>query len=788
MLLALLGLPFVAAAIAPLLTRWLGRFAGILLALGPAAGFVWLLGQTPVATPLLTFSYDWAPQLHIAFALRLDGLATAFALLVTGIGAIILIYASGYMRGESGAGRLYCYLLLFMGAMLGVVLADDLVTLFVFWELTSITSYLLIGFKHKYQESRDAALQALLITGGGGLALLAGLILLAMAAAASGLPAADCFRISTLLDPDRVTFAPDAFVNVALLLVLLGAFTKSAQWPFHFWLPGAMAAPTPVSAYLHSATMVKAGVFLLARMHPALGDLPLWQVLVTTIGAITMALAAISTIGQHDLKRILAFSTVSVLGTLTMLLGLGAEAAIKAAVVLLMAHALYKAALFLVAGSVDHATGTRDVTQLGGLLRAMPLTAAVAMLAALSQAGAPPLFGFIGKEYKFKAIIAQLQTDPLTAVLLAAAVVASIGLIAAALIVAVWPFFGARKTTPRPPHEVALTMTIGPLLLAVGGLAVGLAPGPFDNHIATPMASAIAGADMEMKLKLWHGLSPDALAALGLSALTLTLGFVLFWSLHKTFDRAAALVVRASQFSPARLYALALPALLSGAAITINFLQSGKLRRYMFITIAATVALVSYPLMLTAPPQFSVNDLVWYWYEVLLAAGVVSGAAITIFTTSRLAAAAALGLTGTSITLLLAVFSAPDLAITLVMVETLTVILLVLVLHKLPKFGRLRSTQQRIRDGGLAILAGGMMTALVLASFGLNLPSDVASQYAANSVPSAYGRNVVNVILVDFRALDTLGEIVVVAVAAFGVYALLRLKPAGAETRRSDAA
>ena len=493
-----------------------------------------------------TEALSWIPDLGIALAFRLDGLSVTFGLLICGIGALVLLYAGAYMRTDPRLGRLCGLLLLFMGAMLGVVFSDDVFVLFVFWELTSIASYLLIGFKHDKQDARDAARQALLVTGVGGLALLAGLVLLTIAASQAGLPANQVSRISALATVD---LSGHALFVPALLLIVLGAFSKSAQMPLHFWLPNAMTAPTPVSAYLHSATMVKAGVFLLARLNPVFGDSELWHVLLTATGAVTMVIAAAMAAGQTDLKRILAYTTVSVLGTLTMLIGVGTELAIKAAVVYLVAHACYKAALFMIAGSLEHATGTRDVRHLGGLIRAMPITAVSGMLAALSMAGAPPLFGFMGKELLLKA---KLDLEYLGVILILVASLANIFLIAMALVVAIWPFFGHRTAGAKSAHEAPFLMLAGPMILAVTGLFVGLIPGTFDSALGSAMATAIGGRPIAMELKLWHGLSPVALTALGISIVTLTIGFTLFLRLRNWLAHITVVVTRLGRRGPGR--------------------------------------------------------------------------------------------------------------------------------------------------------------------------------------------------------------------------------------------
>ncbi len=761
-------IPFVAAIVAPWLHRGLRSHAAVVLALVPVSLAGVIVSQLPLAAGAATRqALPWIPGLGIDLAFCLDGLAATFGLLICGIGALVLLYAGAYMRDDPRLGRLCALLLFFLGSMLGVVLSDDLFALFVFWELTSIASYLLIGFKHEKQEGRDAARQALLVTGAGGLALLAGFILLASAAVQCGVAPGEATRISVLLKSD---LSGHAFFLPALVLIALGAFTKSAQMPFHFWLPNAMTAPTPVSAYLHSATMVKAGVFLLARLNPLFGDSMVWHVLLTATGAITMLGAAGMAAGQSDLKRILAYTTVSVLGTLTMLIGVGTDLALKAAVVYLVAHACYKAALFMIAGSVEHATGTRDVRQLGGLFRAMPVTAISGLLAAFSMAGAPPLFGFIGKELLLKA---KLDLEFVGVVLILVATLANVFLIAMALVVAVWPFFGRRTTAGTDAHEAPTLMLFGPLVLAAAGLFTGLIPGTFDEALGSAMATAVGGRTILMELKLWHGLSPVALTALGISAVTLAAGFALFLRLRSWLTHIAVTVGRLGRRGPNRAYDVLFAGTMAAAAWLTRRIQTGSLRHYVRVILLVLIATSLHPLLRALG---AARGLSWQvvWYEALLPALMLTGVLAALLSRSRLGAVALLGIVGLLIAVWFALFSAPDLAITQIMVEALTVILLVLILYRLPRFAKLRARHERLQDATLAVVAGAVMAGLLVASTALDLPADVSGELGALSKPKAYGRNVVNVILVDFRALDTLGEITVVAVAGLGVYALTR--------------
>ncbi len=760
-----------AAVLAPLVERRLGHAAAWLLAIPPLAFAAVVLTHLPQGTAVtLAEARPWLAELGAELAFALDGLAAVMALLVAGIGALIVIYAGGYMAGKATRGRLLAYLLAFLAAMLGLVLADNVVTLFVFWEATSVVSFLLIGFDHSKGESRAAAVQALLITGAGGLALLAGLVLAGLAAGDLGLAGAQAWRISAWA---AVDLRHHPHYPAFLVLILAGATTKSAQWPFHFWLPGAMAAPTPVSALLHSATMVKAGVFLLARLSPHLGGTAQWRWLVIGAGVITMLVGAAMALGQRDLKRILAYTTVSTLGTLTMLLGVGTAQAVTSAVVLLVAHALYKAALFLVAGNIDHATGTRDVTALGGLARALPGTAAAAILAALSMAGAPPMFGFVGKELLYTS---KLDLEALGAKLIVAALAANIALVAAAGLVAIKPFFSRRREPPVLPHEAPLAMLLGPVLLGLAGLFVGLVPAVFDHTLGPAMASAILGRTQEMTLKLWHGVSLEALTVLALSAVTVTGGVALFLLLRRRVELAARLVQSAGSWGPARAFDALLAALPGVAATLTGMVQTTSLRRSVAVTLLATVAVTAPSLLLlqTPLPHSQIGDI--SVHEVMLGALILAGAVMATVLTSCLAAVVALGLAGLGIALLFALLSAPDLALTQIMVESLTMILLALLFVHLPPSPPRSSRRQRLGDALLAGAAGVTMASFVLLTGPGQFPASTAQFYANRSFPAAFGRNVVNVILVDFRAFDTLGEITVVALAGLGVWALLRLR------------
>lgn len=756
MQLAVLG-GFVVAGMAPLLHRWFGARTPLVLSLLPASMTIWLLGHWPaiVSGEAVLLEWAWVPGLDITLTFLIDGLSWLFALLITGIGALVLVYTGDYLRGHQDLPRFLVVLIAFMMSMLGLVLSDNLVTLFVFWELTSITSFLLIGFHHGDLSARKAAQQGLYVTAGGGLALLAGFVMLAQAGGSWSLA--------------ELTMRGDALRSHALYLpmlfcLLIGAFTKSAQFPFHFWLPSAMAAPTPVSAYLHSATMVKAGVFLLARLHPALGGTDAWTLSLSLVGAFTMATGAFLAIQHTNIKKLLAYSTVMALGTLTMLLGLGTPEALVAFVAFLLAHSLYKGALFMVAGILDHETGTKDVTHMGGLRHVMPRTAVVAAVAALSLAGMPPLLGFVGKELMLESALAATQYR---VVIVGLTSVAAFLTLAVAAIVAFRPFYGALRRTPRTPHEAPPGMLAGPALLAGLSLLFGLAPGWLDGLVVATIAG-LGATDHDVHLALWHGIN----LPLVLSLVSLALGLMVW----RRWDRLRAHLARLRPFmarGPEAGYEALMAGMVAAAEWQTRMLQNGHIRNYLIVTLLTLLGLVGHALLFRHAPNLNV-PVAAYPHEAVVAGLMVAGAVAACVMRSRLAAVAAVGIMGFSVALVFVLFSAPDLAITQLLVETLTVILLVLVLFRLPRFATLSTPTERTRDLVVAGLSGIMITLLMFSVLaGERLPR-ISDFLVANSQPQGHGHNIVNVILVDFRALDTLGEMFVLALAAIGVLAMLR--------------
>ncbi|MEX2425753.1 MAG: proton-conducting transporter membrane subunit, partial [Thermomicrobiaceae bacterium] len=557
---------FVVAILAPLLTRLFGDRVGWVIALLPLSISIYLLTLIPDLADggAVRASYDWAPGLDIYLSFQVDGLGLIFALMISIIGTLIMVYGGAYLQGHHHLGRFYLFILMFMASMLGLVLADNLIVFFIFFELTSITSFLLIGFEHEGKESRYAARQALIVTGAGGQALMVGILMLAVIGGS--------WEFSALLE-EGDAIRDHALYLPMLLLILAGAFTKSAQVPFHFWLPGAMAAPTPVSAYLHSATMVKAGVYLLARLNPTLGGTDAWQYTLVVFGAATMVLGAYLAVQRTDLKQVLAFTTVSTLGLLVMLIGVGSDIALEAALVYLVVHALYKGALFLVAGTIDHEAGTRDIRQLGGLARLMPITAAGAMIAAVSMAGVPPVFGFIGKELVYEA---SLDFETFSVVLVTLAVASNVLMVAAAGISGVHPFFSEHRESPKHAHEAPAAFWLGPLVLGTLSLGFGLLPWIVDERLIVPAVSAVAGEPVSFTLYLWHGFN----IVLLLSAITVGLGVALYLfreKLREVTGRTMAL----GRYGAERAYDQCLVGLEWFSRIQTQLLQSGYLRYYL---------------------------------------------------------------------------------------------------------------------------------------------------------------------------------------------------------------
>jgi multicomponent Na+:H+ antiporter subunit A len=703
----------------------------------------------------LSLAVAWLPAFGIEAAFRLDGLSLAFTLLIAGVGALVLLYTAAYARKDHRRGRLLWLLVAFEISMLGLVLADDALTLFLFWEGTTITSYLLVGFDHHKAEARAKALQALMVTGAGGLALMAGLILMGHEVGS--------YRLSDALAAGDALRASPLYLPV-VALVLAGCFTKSAQVPFHFWLPNAMAAPTPVSAYLHSATMVKAGVYLIARLSPALAGTPVWIWTLTLVGGATMLLGAVWALRQTDMKSMLAYTTVSGLGSLVMFLGSNVPVAVVAASTFLIVHAFYKAALFLIIGIIDKQTGTREIDALGGLGRALPVTWAVALLAGFAMAGFPPLLGFIGKELKYEGALA-VASEPLFVA--GVAVLSNALMVAIGLAIAFRPFTGARRAAKAEVHEAPWPMLAGPLTLAVLGLVFGVVPEAVETHLVQPMATAILGGPVRVDLKLWHGLNIPLI----LSMTTFLLGVLAFWLLPWLRNALAGAEPRLPRME--RGYEAWLAGLKALAARTAAALQTGRLSDYLRLTFGALAAmLMTAALMGHGKGGVGMPPLTLVEIGVLLL--VAAGALALPGARSRLQAVGALSVVGSGVALIFALYGAVDVAMTQLLVETLLIVIIAVALLRLPSLGPVPQGPSRAFALPIAVGVGAGLTLAMLAVLATPFDPTVSDWFAQAAWPEAYGRNIVNVILVDFRALDTFGEIVVVAVAGLAALALLQ--------------
>ena len=761
MLEALLATPFVLALVVGLLGRDQRRTAAWLAAAAPVAGLLvlaWLTHDVLHAGGVRS-STPWVPSLGLALSLRLDGLAWMFAGLVLAIGLLIVVYARYYLSEEDSMPRFFSFLLLFMGSMLGMVVAGNLILLAVFWELTSVSSFLLIGFWNHRSDARDGARMALAITGAGGLALLGGVILLGRITGS--------YELDVVLASGPQILAHPLY-PVALVLVLLAVFTKSAQFPFQFWLPHAMAAPTPVSAYLHSATMVKAGVFLLARLHPALAGSDLFFYLVSGIGAVTLLVGAWHAIFQHDVKGLLAYSTISHLGLITLLFGLSTPMAVVAGLFHIINHATFKASLFMAAGIIDHETGTRDMRRLGGLFRLMPYTGALAIIASLAMAGVPLLNGFLSKEMFFTEALEVEGHTFMRWGIAAAAVLAGAFGVAYSLRFVHDTFFGAGPVrVERTPHEPPRFMRIPVEVLVVVCLAVGIAPAVTIAPVLHAAATGVLGDGNVpyYSLSIWHGWNvPLMMSLFGLAA-----GIALYFGIRRLID----LYGISYDSRGRRVYEWKLEWATRLAGRLTDTLGNGSLQRYFLLMVLAALVMGAAPfahLALSSGDSQPMPPLGWLVWGI----GVAATLATVALHRRRLVALVVMGAVGLAVSLGFVLLSAPDLALTQLLVEMATIALMLLALNYLPEESPVEpSRARRWRDAAVSLAAGGGVAALVYAV--ITRPLDtVAAEMLALSLPEGGGGNVVNVILVDFRGFDTLGEIAVFGIAGLVVHAMLR--------------
>jgi multicomponent Na+:H+ antiporter subunit A len=709
---------------------------------------------------VFSIEWPWMPSLDIALRFRLDGLSLLFCLIVTGIGFLVTLFAASYMAGHPHTGRFFVYLHTFMLAMLGIVMADNLLLLFVFWEITTIFSYLLIGFDHESATTRDNAKQALLVTGAGGLSLLVGILLIKTAGGS--------LTLSQWVASDHHIRQHPLYLAI-FTTILLGAMTKSAQVPFHFWLPNAMCAPTPISAFLHAATMVKAGIYLLMRMHPLLGGTPEWMGSLVVIGGITAIWGAIQALSPSDLKRMLAYTTIMGLGMLTMFLGGNNTASLTAATTFLLVHALYKAALFLAVGSIDHQTGTRLLEKLGGLWRAMPLTTLAVATATMSMAGFPLFFGFIGKEIMYQGVLTEEMFPQFATTI---TLLSNSLMTAVAGIILLGPFTGKRPDHLDNVVDAPLPMGFGPGIMGGLCLLFGLIPWWVSDHLIQPAVHAFSVVEKEVQLAIFHGFNTPLL----LSVITLTLGGAVYFS-RKTLRSAVTAALEVIPLSGQRGYDITLKGLLATAHAVVDGLQNGSLHRYLRITIgffAITTAAVWWLNADGWTLRLRSADLpLSHW---LLVAVMAVAVLVVIRAQSRILAVCALGMVGGGAALVFLVYGAPDLALTQLLVETLTLIIVSIVLLRLPSLtgpppGPV--SVSRWIDSLVAVGTGIVVTTLCIAITNGTIDRQLTTFFEHNSYIAAHGRNIVNVILVDFRSLDTLGEITVVATAGLAGYALI---------------
>lgn len=776
-LIVLLLLPFVGSCLAALLPHNARNTESLL------AGLVALVGTVQVALLYPQVAYGgvireefmWLPSLGLNIVLRMDGFAWLFSMLVLGIGTLVSLYARYYMSPEDPVPRFFAFFLAFMGAMLGLVISGNLVQIVFFWELTSLFSFLLIGYWHHRADARRGAYMALMVTGAGGLCLLAGVMLLG--------------HIVGSYDLDQVLAAGDqirahSLYPVMLTLVLIGALSKSAQFPFHFWLPHAMAAPTPVSAYLHSATMVKAGVFLLARLWPSLSGSEEWFWIVGGAGALTLLLGAYCAMFQNDLKGLLAYSTISHLGLITLLLGLNSPLAAVAAVFHILNHATFKASLFMAAGIIDHESGTRDIRKLSGLVRLIPFTATLAMVASASMAGVPLLNGFLSKEMFFAETVFISATKWVEIALPVIATIAGTFSVAYALRFTVDVFFGPPATDlPHTPHEPPRWMRAPVELLVLTCLLVGIFPAQMVGSILAAAALPVVGSVLpQYSLAIWHGWN----APMIMSLVAMTGGVVLYLMLRKQLKRGRFKYPPViSYFNGKRGFERCLVVMMRGVRKIEKRISTKRLQTQLFLLVIVAVIGAMIPLLhsgLTWGERPKIPGSVVFVTLWLLAIACALGAAWQA-KYHRLAALTMVSVCGLMTCVTFVWFSAPDLALTQLVVEVVTTVLILLGLRWLPRRiedvsplpSSLRKARvRRLRDFLLSTVVGGGMALLSYAMLTRQTPNDISSFYLSRALPEGGGSNVVNVMLVDFRGFDTLGEITVLGAVALTVYALLR--------------
>ncbi|MED4350815.1 Na+/H+ antiporter subunit A [Schinkia azotoformans] len=738
-------------------------------------------------------SMPWIPSYHIDFTIHMDGLSLLFGLLVAGIGTLVVLYSIYYLsKHREALHNFYVYLLLFMGAMMGLVFSDNIFVLYVFWEMTSISSFLLIAYWYERDKSRYGAQKSMLITIFGGLAMLAGLIMLSMIA--------DTCSIREMVSSNRVTsfYSHDLFIP-AMILILLGAFTKSAQFPFSIWLPDAMEAPTPISAYLHSATMVKAGIYLVARLTPIFGGSDEWFWLVTGVGLVTLLYGSINAVRQTDLKALLAYSTISQLGLIMSLLGLGSAAlyyglgdeatvyaiAVFAAIFHLVNHSTFKGCLFMVVGIIDHETGTRDIRRLGGLMHFMPISFTLTIVGGFAMAGLPPFNGFLSKEMFFAAVINVVKMDfvhnnfigTLIPVL---AWIASAFTFVYCMILIFKTFKGKNKVSKveKPIHEAPMGMLIPPLILGLLVILIFMFPNVLSAYLLQPAWSGVLPelaekGKLQIEISAWHGLNTELWMTIGV----IVVGTILYLTLRKWY-RVYLIYPEAATLN--RLYDNALKIMeLFSRRITDRYM-TGYIRDYLVYIFVFIVVMVGGSLWLFDGFVYTPSmDAPVNIYEVSLVIAMVISALTVLLSKSRMTAVISVGALGFFVSFFFVLFRAPDLALTQLVVETVTTVLFLLCFYHLPQFKKEMSHLRfKVSNAFISIVVGIVVTIVALSANGTRLFPSISSYYE-DAYVLAGAKNVVNAILVDFRGIDTMLEILVLTIAGLGVYILIKLRLSG---------
>ncbi|MDD2220785.1 MAG: proton-conducting transporter membrane subunit [Clostridia bacterium] len=764
--------PFVFALLLIVLAKPIGNKIGYFALPIPVMVFVYFLLQIPSAArehyPI--YFASWVPQMGINLSLSLDGLSLLFALLISGIGSLVFWYSITYLDAKERLANFYIFMLIFMGSMLGVVTANNLLIIYLFWELTSLSSFLLIGFWYDKERSRYGAQKALLITVLGGFATLAAFGLIGQIAGS--------YELSDVIAKAALIKNSPLYPGI-VILVLLGAFTKSAQYPFHIWLPDAMEAPTPVSCYLHSATMVKAGIYLVARMTPILGSTMLWVLLISIVGSVTLFWGGYMALKQKDLKAVLAYSTVSQLGLVIALFGYGSEAAVFAAVFHLLNHSVFKGSLFLVTGMVDHATGTRDITKLRGLSKAMPITATLALFGTFAMAGLPPFNGFLSKELFFASSLETINSSFALGIWSwAFPVLAVIGSIFT-FIYCMMIFFRVFRGGPIPddlphhPHEPAKGMLIPTALLASMTLVIAFFPNLFAKWLLAPAAKAVSGSLPQIHISFWHGLNMPLL----MSAIVIGIGCLLYWRLDKIRIFLAAMPGRPSAN---HFYDWLIPggALVRFGGRVGKTHMNGSLRDYLVYILCFFMLLFWGTVIYKDIFIVRFDNLAPIGaFEITWFVLVVTAIFTLVSSKKRVAGLFALSAIGYSVSFFFVLFRAPDLTLTQLLVETVSLVLFFLSFKYLPKdlISSQLSKKYKLFNALISIAVGFSVTCACLIAHSNKFYEPISDYYVASSKILAGGNNIVNVILVDFRGLDTLGEISVIVIAAIGVSALISL-------------